>query len=184
MDSQLTLVDANELPDRQAYIELVFDRDSLTNAKLLVKGGSRTVYSIKTTGRSMSRTEIYKPQSTERAEQTGGVPGELVLAAVIDRNEVLPDTISFTGLQKMKTRKWLQDNVFTVTHPDTGEVRYVWKPTSVRELVLYAEENPFVPVAWYRTAKRTSPVAAAGDVIEPPSLSIQPEEISHGRQVD
>lgn len=40
---------------------------------------------------------------------------------------------------------------------------------------LYAEENPFVPVAWYRTAKRTSPVAAAGDVIEPPSLSIQPE---------
>lgn len=115
MDSQLTLVDANELPDRQAYIELVFDRDSLTNAKLLVKGGSRTVYSIKTAGRSMSRTEIYKPQSTDRAEPTGGVPGELVLAAVIDRNEVLPDTISFTGLQKMKTRKWLQDNAFTVT---------------------------------------------------------------------
>ncbi len=38
MDSQLTpVVNPSELPGRQAHIKLVFDRDSLTNANLLVK---------------------------------------------------------------------------------------------------------------------------------------------------
>lgn len=36
---------------------------------------------------------------------------------------------------------------------------------------LYPEENSFVPVAWYRWAKRSQVVG--GDIVEPPSLSLQ-----------
>lgn len=44
--------------------------------------------------------------------------------------------------------------------------------THYTQLSVYPEENSFVPVAWYRTAKRSQVVG--GDIVEPPSLSLQP----------
>lgn len=104
MDSQATLVNPTELPDRFANMELVFDRDSLTNADLRLRGGSAVMYTIRTPGRSVSRTELCKLEDA--------VPVRLVR---IQRNEVLPDTITFLSSAPMKTKKWIKHKTFTVS---------------------------------------------------------------------
>ena len=104
MDSQATLFNPTELPDRFANTELVFDRDSLTNADLRLRGGSAVMYTIRTPGRSVSRTELCKLEDA--------VPVRLVR---IQRNEVLPDTITFLGSAPMKTKKWIKHKTFTVS---------------------------------------------------------------------
>ncbi len=66
----------------------------------------------------MSRTEIFKPKPTDELEQpNGGAPADLVGVARIDKNEALPDTVTFAGLQRMKVKKWSesQGNTFSVT---------------------------------------------------------------------
>ncbi len=103
MDSQITLVNPAELPDRFAHTELVFDRDSLTNANLRLRGGSAVMYTIRTTGRSYSSTELYKVEG-----------GESFKLASIRRNEVLPDTITFLGGAPVRTKKWIKHKTFTV----------------------------------------------------------------------
>lgn len=114
MNSQLILVNSSEWPDRRAHIELVFDHDNLTNANLMVKGGTMVICCIRT-GRFISRTEIFKPGPIDELQQpNGGAPAtNLVWVAHIDRNEILPDTVAFAGMQKMKTKKWLQCNTFS-----------------------------------------------------------------------
>ncbi|EIW61042.1 uncharacterized protein TRAVEDRAFT_46266 [Trametes versicolor FP-101664 SS1] len=136
MDSQLTHVNSSEWPDRRAHIELVFDHDSLTNANLLVKGGTMVICCIRT-GRSMSRTELFQAGPIDEPLQpNGGAPTNLVRAARIDRNEILPDAVTFAGMQEIMTKKWLQGNTFSANFPGSGEVRYIRKPTSMHELAV------------------------------------------------
>ena len=109
MDSQLTLVDSTELPERYANTELVFDRDSLTNANLRVRGGHAVQFVIKTAGRSMSRTELLRVEPVPASDQHRLVP-----VVCIDRGEVLPDTISFDGGASVRVKKWLKEKGFSV----------------------------------------------------------------------
>ncbi|RPD55304.1 hypothetical protein L226DRAFT_205748 [Lentinus tigrinus ALCF2SS1-7] len=125
MESQATLVNPTELPDRFANTEFVFDRDSLTHADLRLRGGSAVMYTIRTPGRSVSRTELCK---VEGADQ--------VLFANIQRNELLPDTITFLGSAPMKTKRWIKHKTFTASVPSFGDRTYVWKPTSLREIAV------------------------------------------------
>ncbi|TFK78676.1 hypothetical protein K466DRAFT_64360 [Polyporus arcularius HHB13444] len=125
MDSQITLVNAAELPDRFAHTEFVFDRDSLTNANLRLRGGSAVMYTIRTTGRSYSSTELHKMED-----------GESFKLASIRRNEVFPDTTTFLGGAPVRTKKWIKHKTFTVPVPGIGEKTYVWKPTNLREIAV------------------------------------------------
>ncbi|KAI0738084.1 hypothetical protein C8Q80DRAFT_1276098 [Daedaleopsis nitida] len=93
MDSQATLVDPTELPDRYAHTELLFSRDSLTNADLVVRGRTTVVYTIRTPGKSLSRTELCHIEGAEERP---------VVVACIERNEILPDTIRYRDWPRMK----------------------------------------------------------------------------------
>ncbi|KAI0695576.1 hypothetical protein C8T65DRAFT_41651 [Cerioporus squamosus] len=162
MDSQLTLVNPTELPDRFARTELVFDRDSLTNADLRLRGSAAVVYTIRTPGRSFSRTDLCKVEGSDS-----------IKLASIQRNEMLPDTITFLGGGPTRTKKWIKHKTFTVSVPGIGDRTYTWKPTSLREIALYDQQNPLTPVAWYRTAYRQN--VDGVEVTEMPTLSLQPE---------
>ena len=102
MDSQATLVNPTELPERYAHTELVFDRDSLTNADIRVRGGRAVVYTVRMTGRSLSHTEVTKVAS-----------GEVVVG--IERNDILPDTIRFRNGPTVKMKKWIKHKTFAVS---------------------------------------------------------------------
>lgn len=106
MDSLTTLVNPTELPDRYAHTVLCFDRDSLTNADLRVRDGRAVLYTIRTLGRSFSRTELSKNFDGSEAP---------VVMATIERNEILPNTIKFRGSPSMRMRKWLKHKTFTVS---------------------------------------------------------------------
>ena len=111
MDSQLTLVDSTALPDRFANTELVFDRDSLTNANLRLRGGQAIQFIIKTADRSMSCTELLKVEPVPDSDQHRLVP-----IVRICRGEVLPDTIAFNGGGSVRVKKWLKDKGFSVPY--------------------------------------------------------------------
>lgn len=110
MDSQVTLVDPSDLPERVASVtELVFDRDSLTNATLRVRGGHVEQFVIRTADRSMSRTELLK------VEPVPGADGQRLVPVVrIDRGGVLPDTIAFGSGTAVRVKKWLKHKAFGV----------------------------------------------------------------------
>ena len=107
MDSQVTLVDANVLPDRTvASSILLFSQDSLLNATLYLRGTMRPipVYKVQSTTNT-SRTEVHKI-----------IPGsdqEPPLVIRINRSEILPDKITFSGIPTLKTNQWLKKNTFT-----------------------------------------------------------------------
>ena len=112
MDSQLTLVNPSDsLPDRFANTELVFDRDSLTNANLRRRGGNAIQFIIKTADRSMSRTELFKVEPIPDSDQHRLIP-----MVRIWRGEVLPDTIAFNGGASVRVKKWLKDEGFSVPY--------------------------------------------------------------------
>ncbi|KAI0745568.1 hypothetical protein C8Q76DRAFT_605301, partial [Earliella scabrosa] len=103
IDSQATLVNSTELPERYAHTELVFDCDSLTNADTRVRGGRAVVYTMRTTGRSLSHTEVTKLAS-----------GSVVVS--IDRNDILPDTIRFRDGPTVRMKKWIKHRTFVVSY--------------------------------------------------------------------
>ncbi|THH29023.1 hypothetical protein EUX98_g5162 [Antrodiella citrinella] len=160
MDTQLTLVDVDApLPDRHARTVLTFSRDSLLNTTLRIRGSEHVVYVIKTNATS-SRTVVNRM-----------IPGSeqaVVQAVRIDRNELLPDKVTFEGFPVIKMKDWLKKRSFKDPRAQNRDeaTQYIWKPTNLREIALYIEDMPFLPVAWFR---------ASVPGVESASLSLQAE---------
>ncbi|TCD64190.1 hypothetical protein EIP91_004466 [Steccherinum ochraceum] len=158
MDSQLTLVDSSApLPERSAQTVFTFSRDSLLNATLRILGTDSTVYVIKTN------------TTTTRTVVSRMIPGSakgVVEVVKIERNDILPNKITFEGFPSMKLNNWLKKQTFSDPARPNVTTQYVWKPTSAREVALYITDMPLRPIAWFRSSIPS---------VEPATLSLQPE---------
>ncbi|KAI0713743.1 hypothetical protein C8Q76DRAFT_469026 [Earliella scabrosa] len=154
------------LPDDHdhGHTELVFDCESLASADLRVRGGRSILYSIRSSGKSLSssRTEVRKLEGRKA-----------VVVACIERHDILPDTIRLRDGNTVRLRSWLRHDTFTVSFPDYGETHYTWKPTGLREIALFEEHNSYSPVAVFRTAQLC--FFNGVNVMMMPTLSLQPE---------
>ncbi|OBZ75258.1 hypothetical protein A0H81_04960 [Grifola frondosa] len=128
---------------------------------------STVLYTIKS-NKSLTRTELCSVDHSSGNGSDGAVR-----LACIERNEILSDKITFPGSAPTKISNWLKHRGFSVSSDDAAAIRYIWKPTNRREIALYAEQNPFTPVAWFRAAHRAQSEGIWS--IEPPYLAVQPE---------
>ena len=103
--TSLTTVDGDPLDD-PAHTELVFDCESLASADLRVRGGRSILYSIRSSGKSLSSSRIEVRKLEGR---------KAVVVACIERHDILPDTIRLRDGNTLRLRSWLKHDTFTVS---------------------------------------------------------------------
>ncbi|KAJ7142622.1 hypothetical protein C8R44DRAFT_760891 [Mycena epipterygia] len=144
MDSQLTLVTASPA------ISLIFSRDSMTNATLLVDAASR--YTISSNSQN-SITEIRAADTTK-------------LLAQIFRRDILPDTIAFPSVNAgkgIRMSKWLRKTKlldgsvgYVIETEEHGN--FVLRVHRQLRLALFREDDLDTPVAhWQRSSDTAAP---------------------------
>ncbi|KDQ58707.1 hypothetical protein JAAARDRAFT_78330 [Jaapia argillacea MUCL 33604] len=156
MESQITLVDPSLL--NQGQIVLVFDKDSMKNATISLNETRRPLYTIHT-NRDHDRTEVRSVYSDTPL-------------AVITRSTFFPDKVSLRGAEPVRLGRWLKTHG-TSEFPITIEVEgrnYLWRTNAIHQLALFAEDDPYTPLAWFIKARRTP-----SGITSPPYFVLTPE---------
>ncbi|KAF7441319.1 hypothetical protein PC9H_001668 [Pleurotus ostreatus] len=116
-------------------VTFAFSPNSIRNATFSPHPNGQPLYTLSTDVRSNSKTTIANAQ-------TGAV------VAYIERNEILPDTVKFSGRnegKKMRVSKWLvagkTPDKFPVTFMETKLGRCIWKSDPSYRLALFRPDD-------------------------------------------
>ncbi|KAF9494382.1 hypothetical protein BDN71DRAFT_1448900 [Pleurotus eryngii] len=116
-------------------VTFAFSPNSVRNATFSLYPNGQTLYTLSTDVRSNSKTTITNAQ-------TGAV------VAYIERNEILPDTVKFSGRhegRKTRVTKWLVSgktpDKFPVTFMETKLGRCTWKSDPSYRLALFRPDD-------------------------------------------